>query len=247
MVHFDVALAEGSVSLAEVERAHGALEGLPEPACLGDLAFAQGRTPFTKGGPAGQEAPFVGRDSVLIHFVGLLRNKGELAGCDPVLNGLCSEQHLCLAFHERLGDEFGQSATPGGRADVVAAASDQVRALSADAGGRPEFGHVACHVPMEGQRAEKLGKIACGLLVRPELAPVVVNDPRADQQQLVPGPVRAAHRQYRMCVRHGAGGVWGRPTRAAHWRAVVMSVGSVTLCDDWWQSVPVEQVWKEGA
>jgi hypothetical protein len=50
-----------------------------------------------------------------------------------------------------------------------------------------------------------------------------------------------------MCVRRGAGGVRGRPTRAAHWRTVVMSVGSVTLCDDWWQSAPVGQVWKEGA
>lgn len=247
MVHFDVALTEGSVPLTEVERTHGALEGLPEPACVGNLAFAQGGTPLAKGRPTGQETPFGGRDSVLIHFVGLLRDKGELAGRNPVLNGLGSEQHLCLTYHECLSDEFGQMAASGGGAGVVAAACDQVRALATDAGGRPEFGHVACHVPVEGQRAEKLGKIVCGLLVRPELSPVVAYDTRADQQQLIPGPVRATHGQYRMRVRRGARGVWSRPTRASHWRAVVMSVGSVTLCNGGMQRVSAMQVRKEGA
>ncbi|MFT9821233.1 hypothetical protein, partial [Lysinibacillus sp. NPDC056185] len=102
MVHFDEALAQGSLPLTEVERAHGALKRLPESACLGNLAFAQRGIPLAKGCPAGQEAPFGGRDSVLIHFIGLLWDKGELAARDSVLNGLGGEQQLCLAFCKRL-------------------------------------------------------------------------------------------------------------------------------------------------
>lgn len=176
MMHFDVTLTQGAVYLGKVEIAHRALKGLPEFACLGDLTFAQCRIPFAKGGPAGQEAPFGSRDPVLVHFVRLLRDESELTRGDPVFDGLSCEQHLCLVFHERFGDESGQSAALGGRTRVVGAARDQICALATDAGSRPESGHVACRVPVERQGAEKVGELVCGLLIRPELAPVVVHD-----------------------------------------------------------------------
>lgn len=67
-------------------------------------------------------------------------------------------------------------------------------------------------------------------------------------QQLAKGPCRLTRRgQYRRRVRCH---VWvgrGAMMCDANLEAVALSVGSVTLCDDWCQSAPVGHVWKEGA
>lgn len=119
VVDLDVPLAERPVSLSEVERAHRALEGVPEPAGLADLAPAQGRVALTGDRPPGQQSALGGGDSVLGHFVRLFRDEEEFAGRDTVFDCLGREKHLGLALDECLSDERGQPPASGSRARVV--------------------------------------------------------------------------------------------------------------------------------
>ncbi|QHY95696.1 hypothetical protein SSPS47_11260 [Streptomyces sp. S4.7] len=246
VVHFDVVRPQRPVHLAEVEVAHAALKGLAKSLALSDLLLPELGVAFTEDRPTGEKAPLRSRGTVFSHLVGLLRNLDQCTGADPCLKRTCCLHHLCFACAESFGDLSGELAASGRWSRIAWAAGDQGGALAADAGSGSELRKLMGGAKVQRERAQQLGKLPGRRLVGPELAPVTVDEARTDQQQLIPGPCRATHGQYRMRVRCGVSEVKGATSRAAQGRDA-LSVEHVTLCKGGLQRVAAKHVRKEGA
>lgn len=183
------------------------------PACwLINLHPAEPGVPLPRNSPTGEQSALGGCDAVLADLVRLLWNPHELARANARLDGTRGFEHLVFPGDEGLGDEPGELATSGGRAVVVGAACDQVGALAAHTGRRTELWEISGGGVVKRESAQQLSQLVRGLLVDPELAPVVADEMGADEQQLIPGPCRASHGQYRMSVRRGSCDVQGHGT-----------------------------------
>lgn len=116
----------------------------------------------------------------------------------------------------------------------------QVGGLVADASGRPELRGRLRDALVDRQGAKQVREVKHTWVALPELTPAVLDYQGAGQQQLVVGPRGdSRHGPYRMSVRCHSWGGRSALMRDAHLKAVALSVGSVTLCDDWWEAVPV--------
>lgn len=245
MVHFDVVRPQRPVDLAEVEVTHAALNGLAKLLCLSDLLLPEPWVAFAEDRPTSEKAPFGSRGAVLAHLVGLLRNLDQCTRADSCLKSTGRLHHLCFACAESFGDLSGELTASGGWPRIAWAAGDQVGALAADAGSGSELRKLMGGAKVQRERAKQLRELPGRCLVGPELAPVTVDEARTDQQQLVPGPRRATHGQYRMRVRCGVSEVKGATSRAAQGRGA-LSVGHVTLCKGGLQRVAAKYVRQEG-
>lgn len=246
VVDFDVVSPKRPVHLAEVEVAHAALKGMAKSLGLSDLLLPEPGVALAVDRPTGQKAPFRSGGAVFSHLVWLLRNLYQFARTDSCLDRTRCLHHLCFARAERFSDLSGEVSASGSWSRIAWAAGDQVGALAADARSGSELRKIMCGAKVERERAQQLRELHGGRLVGPQLAPVVVDEARADQQQLIPGPCRATHGQYRMGVRCGVSEVQGALSRAAQGRAA-LSVRHVTLCKGGLQRVAARHVRKEGA
>lgn len=248
MMNLDVALPERSVEMTEIESAHLAMQGLPQLHCPGDLAGPERAVTLTMQSPAGEETSFNRWIALIIDFVRVLWELVQLASTDALPQGISSLEHLGRPGDEGCDHYLVPATTFGRGAAVGRVVRGQVGCLVADAADRSELRNGLGRTCMDGQRPEELGEVAYAGVAFTELSPAVLDHESAGQQQFVVGPVRASrHGPYRMSVRCHVWGGRSALMRDAHLKAVALSVGSVTLCDDWWGTVPVGLVWKEGA
>lgn len=247
-MNLNVALAEGSVEPAEIEGADLALQGLPQLLRPRDLASPEIAVTFAMEGPSGEEAAFNRRVSLIIEFIWIFWDLVQLTCADTLPQSSGSPKHLGGPGDEGGDDLLIQPTALGRAAGVCGVVRGKIGSLAADAADGSELRDGLRCVGVDGQGPEQVGEIEYARVAFTEFIPPVLDHECAGQQQLVAGPCRASrHGPYRMSVRcHVWGGRSGKMCDA-HLRTVVLSVGSVTLCDDWWQSVPVGQVWKEGA
>ncbi|MGW6140976.1 hypothetical protein [Streptomyces sp. NPDC055140] len=248
MVDFDIAHAKAAVEPSEVECADFALQGLPKPLCLSYLPGAELPVALSVERPAGKEATLDGGVPVLVEFVRILGQRVQLACAHGLAQGCGGLQHVGLPVHEGGDHLLVETAAFCGSAGVAGLVRGQIRGLTADAADGPELRNGLCCAFVDRQRPEQVGEIRHAGVALAEFLPVVLDHECAGEEQLITGPCRASrHEQYRMSVRCRVRAVRSVSIHARHWGAVALSVGSVTLCDGWWQSVPVGYVWKEGA
>lgn len=248
VVNLDVVLAEWSVEPVEVEGADFALQRVAMFPGLRDLELPQVTVALAMQGSAGEEPTFDGRVSPVVDLLRIFRQLVQLPAADPFAQSRSSLKHLRWP-----GDESGdclmvEVASLGGDTCVFVVECRQIRRFEADAAHGPELRVGLRRTFVNGQRPEQVREIRYAGISMAEALPSVLDDECAGQQQLVTGPCRARrHGQYRMSVRRHVRVGRSAMMCGANWEAIALSVGSVTLCDGWWQSVPVGQVWKEGA
>lgn len=248
VVNLDVALTEGSVEVAEVEGADFTLQRLSQLLCLGDLASSDASVAFAMQGPSSEETAFDRRVPVVVDLVRVFWDLVQCASADTLPQGSGSPEHFRGPSDEGGDYLFVQPPALGGCAGVSRMVRGEISSFVTDAADGSELSGGLRSTFVYGERTEKAGEIEHTGVTLAQLIPVVLHHEGASQQQLVAGPCRALrHGPYRMSVRCH---VWGGRSALvcdAHLEAVVLSVGSVTLCDDWRQWVPVGKVWEEGA
>ncbi len=248
MVNLDIALAETPVGLTEIEGADLAPQRTPQPHCLCDLAHAEPSVALSVQRPADEKAPFDRRVSLFVELVWLWGDVVELAGADSPAQSLGGLKHLRRSCDESRDHFLVEAPSLGRSADMSRVVCRQIGCFVADASDGPELRSDVRDALVDGQGAKQVREVEHARVALPELAPAVLDHKGAGQQQLVMGPRgESGHGPYRMSVRCH---VWGGRSALmcdAHLKAVALSVGSVTLCDDWWEAMPVGLIWKEGA
>lgn len=216
VMHFDVALAQVTVSAGKIEAADLALERLPGALDLLDLEQAQLRVSLACKRPADQEPSFDRGCAVLVDFVRLPGKAMQFAGCDSFLKGLGGLEHLGLTLREGFDHEQRGLAASRGRADVQPVVRHEVSGLAADAARRPKAGKSEFVRAVDRERAEQLRQLLNLPVVGPQLPPTVLHNQRSGQYELVLGPRRYPHEQYRMSVRRNGGCVQRTAGRTAN-------------------------------